>query len=599
MKNIRNFCIIAHIDHGKTSLADCLLKYTKTINNINYKKLLLDDMDIEKERGITIKSHPINMEFIYKNQKYILNLIDTPGHVDFSYEVSRSIGACEGAILLIDASKGIQAQTISNFFLAYENNLQIIPVINKIDIKNYNFNQIIDEIIDLTGCQINDIIHISAKYEIGINQLLEQIILKIPYPKGNKNLPLQALIFDSKYDNYRGIQIYFKIENGTIHTGDKLKFLSNGKICKAEEIGILKIKKYIKTYLSAGHVGYLIIGIRDFFSIQIGDTITSVINPCKLPIKGFKKIKPVVFSGIYPIETDKYEDLKISLNKLKLNDSSLIIVPESSNALGFGFRCGFLGILHMEIIKERLEREYNIYIITTIPNVSYHIFLKTQKNIPYIINNPSDYSFNLSSIDRIEEPYILANIITNQNFIGSIISLCIKKRGIIKNQLFLNQKKIKLIFELPLSEIIFDFYDNLKTISRGYSTFDYYEIGYRKSNLIKINILINYKNVDALSILVNKNNAFYIAKKICIKLKELIPKQQFDIPIQASINNKIITRETIKALRKDVTAKCYGGDISRKRKLIEKQKKGKKKMRQIGNVKIPQAAFIAIMKIKN
>lgn len=597
MENIRNFCIIAHIDHGKTTLANSILKITNTINN-SYNDLFLDDMDIERERGITIKSRTIQMEYKYKNQKYIFNLIDTPGHVDFSYEVSRSIAACEGALLVIDATQGIQSQTISNMHIALKNNLKIIPVLNKIDISHYNiYNNIIDEIIDLLNCKYEEIIFVSAKKEIGIVKLLESIIKNIPYPNGSYKEPLQALIFDSIYNKFRGIEVFFKIKNGKIYQGQKLKFISTGKIYNAEEIGIFKLKKIPQKNIYAGNVGYVILGIKNVFEIKIGDTITSYENSNTIPIKGFKKVKPMVFAGIYPINTKSYEDLKTALKKLQLNDSSLIFTHESSSALGFGFRCGFLGMLHMEIIQERLEREYGIFIIITIPNVSYHLFLKKQPNNPIIINNPSDFIDISSSIDRIEEPYIKVNIITLFNYIGNIISLCIKKRGLLKNQYYLNNKRVKLIFELPLSEIIFDFYDSLKTISKGYASFDYSPLEYRSSDLIKLNILINHKSIDPLSILVHRSNAFNIGKKICKKLQKIIPKQQFQIAIQASIFNKIIARETISAIRKDVTSKCYGGDISRKRKLLEKQKEGKKRMRKIGNLEIPQSAFISVLKI--
>lgn len=597
MKNIRNFCIIAHVDHGKTTLANSILKATKTINN-DYHDLFLDDMDIERERGITIKSRTIQMEYNYQNTKYLLNLIDTPGHVDFSYEVSRSIAACEGALLVIDATQGVQSQTISNMHIALKNKLKIIPVLNKIDISNSDiYNSIIDEIIDLLNCKYEEIIFVSAKKEIGVINLLENIILKIPYPNGSSEAPLQALIFDSIYNHFKGIEVYFKIKNGKIYQGQKIKFISTGKIYNVEEVGVFKINKLSKKNICTGNVGYLILGIKNVFEIKIGDTITSYKNPTLIPIEGFKKVKPMVFAGIYPTDTKYYEGLKIALKKLQLNDSSLIFTHESSSALGFGFRCGFLGMLHMEIIQERLEREYGIYVIFTIPNVSYHLFLKKKPNHPIVINNPSDYITISSYVDRIEEPYIKINIITLSDYVGKIISLCINKRGLIKDQLYINNKRVELIFEIPLSEIIFDFYDHLKTISKGYASFDYSPIEYRSSDLIKLNILINYKNIDPLSILVHRDNAFNIGKNICKKLKKLIPRQQFQIAIQASIFNKIIARETITAIRKDVTSKCYGGDISRKRKLLEKQKAGKKRMRKIGNLEIPQSAFISILKI--
>lgn len=597
MINIRNFCIIAHIDHGKTTLANSILKITNTIQN-SYNDLFLDDMDIERERGITIKSRTIQMVYNYNNKQYILNLIDTPGHVDFAYEVSRSIAACEGALLVIDATQGIQSQTIANMQIALKNKLKIIPVLNKIDISHINiYNNIIDEIIHLLNCKYDDILFVSAKKGTGIIKLLESIILNIPYPTGSIKEPLQALIFDSIYNPFRGIEVYFKIKNGTIYQGQKLKFLATGKIYHAEEIGIFKLKKLPQKNLYVGNVGYVILGIKNVFEIKIGDTITSYDNQTKIAIEGFQKVKPMIFAGIYPIETKFYENLKIALKKLQLNDASLIFTHESSSALGFGFRCGFLGMLHMEIIQERLEREYGIFVIITVPNVSYHVFLKKNLYQPIIINNPSDFMTISSSIDRIEEPYIKVTIITISDYLGKIISLCIEKRGLIKNQFYLNDKRVELIFELPLSEIIFDFYDRLKTISKGYASFDYSPLEYRSSDLIKLNILINHKSIDPLSILVHRSNAFNIGKKICKKLQELIPRQQFQIPIQASIFNKVIARETIQPLRKDVTAKCYGGDISRKRKLLEKQKEGKKRMRQIGNVEIPQSAFISVLKI--
>lgn len=598
MNNIRNFCIIAHIDHGKSTLADCILEITGTITKKEKKNQLLDDMDIERERGITIKSHAIQIEYKYKGELYIFNLIDTPGHVDFSYEVSRSIAACEGALLVVDASQSIQAQTISNLYIALKNNLTIIPILNKIDLPNANIEEVSDDIINLIGCQKEEIIYVSAKKRIGIKKILEKIILSIPPPQGDPNTSLQAIIFDSVYNPFRGVEIYFRVQNGKIFKGQMLRFIATGKTCFSYEIGTLKLEKKPKNIINTGDVGYLISGIKNACEVKVGDTLTTIENLNLTPIIKFEEVKPMVFSGIYPIDNKDYEQLCFSLEKLRLNDASLVFTHESSVALGFGFRCGFLGMLHMEIIQERLEREYNITVITTMPNVSYRIYLNKNPNEYIIINNPSDFP-NFTLLEKIEEPYIKATIITIVNYIGLIISLCIEKRGIIKNQFYLTPQRVELIFELPLSEVIFDFYDRLKTISKGYASFDYSILEYRKSDLVKLNILINFQNVDALSMLIHRSNVFNIGKKICEKLSKLIPQKQFEIPIQAVIGNKVIARETIRSLRKDVTAKCYGGDISRKRKLLEKQKKGKKKMRQIGHVEIPQSAFIAILKLKN
>ncbi len=593
-KNIRNFCIIAHIDHGKSTLADRLLEHTQTVTDREAQNQLLDNMDLERERGITIKSHAIQMEFPYKGEEYRLNLIDTPGHVDFSYEVSRSIAACEGALLIVDAAQGIQAQTISNLYLALENNLEIIPVLNKIDLPSANPEEVKDQIIDLIGCDIKEIISASAKTGIGIQEILESIVLRVPAPKGNENSSLQALIFDSVFNPFRGIEAYFKIVNGTLRKGDKVKFFATNKEYHADEIGALKLEQEPRNEIKAGDVGYIISGIKVANEVKVGDTITHTNTPCEKPIEGFEDVKPMVFAGIYPVDTEDYEDLRASMEKLQLNDASLTFEPESSAALGFGFRCGFLGMLHMEIIQERLEREFNMTVITTVPNVSYFSFSK--KGEKSLVNNPSDLP-DPSLIDKVEEPYISAQIITKSEYIGSIITLCIEKRGHLKNQVYLSTDRVELSFELPLAEIVFDFYDRLKTISRGYASFDYQTTGYQQSNLVKMDILLNGDQVDALSALIHRDNAHTIGKKICIKLRELIPRQQFDIAIQAAIGSKIISRETVKAVRKDVTAKCYGGDISRKRKLLEKQKKGKKRMRQVGNVEIPQSAFMAVLKL--
>ena len=598
MKNIRNFCIIAHIDHGKSTLADRLLDFTGSVTDREKQDQLLDNMDLERERGITIKSHAIQMEYEYKGEKYILNLIDTPGHVDFSYEVSRSIAACEGALLVVDAAQSIQAQTISNLYLALENDLEIIPVLNKIDLPSANPEEVTDDIVDLLGCKAEDIIPASAKSGIGIEAILSAIIERITAPKGDPEAPLQALIFDSVYNPFRGVETYFRVMNGSIHTGQQIKFMSTDKAYSADEVGTLKLKQVPKKAIFAGDVGYLITGVKDAREIKVGDTITDYKNPTPNIIDGFEEVKPMVFAGIYPIENEDFEELRSSMEKLQLNDASLVFAPESSAALGFGFRCGFLGMLHLEIIQERLEREFDMTVITTVPNVSYHAFTKKHIDTPIIVNNPSDLP-DPSGLDRVEEPYIKASVITKSDFVGNVMSLCIEKRGTITNQTYLTPERVELNFDMPLAEIVFDFYDRLKTVSKGYASFDYSPIGMRPSKLVRVDILLNSSNIDALSALIHADNAYNIGKKMCEKLRQLIPRQQFDIPIQAAIGAKIISRETIKALRKDVTAKCYGGDISRKRKLLEKQKKGKKKMRQIGNVEIPQQAFLAVLKLND
>jgi GTP-binding protein LepA len=596
MQNIRNFCIIAHIDHGKSTLADRLLEFTKTITSREMQAQVLDDMDLEKERGITIKSHAIQMACEIKGEKYILNLIDTPGHVDFSYEVSRSIAACEGALLIVDAAQGIQAQTISNLYLAIGNNLTIIPVLNKIDLPSAEPEMVKDQIVDLLGCDRDEILSASGKTGFGIDLILEAIAERIPAPKGDPKAPLQALIFDSVFNSFRGIIAYFRIYNGTIKKGDKVKFVNTGKEYNADEIGVLKLKQEARTEVNCGDVGYIISGIKDAREVKVGDTITTRDNPCLDSIQGFEEVKPMVFAGIYPVDTEDFEELRYSMEKLQLNDASLTWEPESSAALGFGFRCGFLGMLHMEIVQERLEREFNMTVITTVPNVSY--FAYTTREEKMTVNNPSDLP-DPARIERIEEPYIKASIITKSEYVGAIITLCIEKRGIIVNQNYLTTDRVEMIFEMPLGEIVFDFYDRLKTISKGYASFDYAPLDYRASDLVKLDILLNAEPVDALSALIHRNNSYDFGKKICEKLKELIPRQQFEIPIQAAIGAKIIARETIRALRKDVTAKCYGGDISRKRKLLEKQKEGKKRMRQVGSVEIPQSAFMAVLKLND
>jgi len=594
MKNIRNFCIIAHIDHGKSTLADRLLEYTGTVTGRDIEAQVLDDMELEKERGITIKSHAIQMEYKYNNENYILNLIDTPGHVDFSYEVSRSIAACEGALLIVDAAQGIQAQTISNLYLALEHDLEIIPVMNKIDLPSAEPEVVKDQIVDLIDCKRSDILSASAKTGEGVLLILEEIIKKIAPPKGDSNSPLQAMIFDSVYNTFRGIEAYFKVINGEIKKGDEVKFMATGMKYNADEIGVLKLNKMPKNSIKAGEVGYIISGIKDAREVKVGDTITQVSFPAKKAVQGFEEVKPMVFAGIYPVDTEDFEELRSSMEKLQLNDASLTYEPESSAALGFGFRCGFLGMLHMEIIQERLEREFSMTVITTVPNVSYYAYTKKEEKL--IIHNPSDYP-DPSTLDSVQEPFIRAQIITKSDFIGSVMTLCIEKRGELKNQVYLTTDRVELTFEIPLGEIVFDFYDKLKSVSKGYASFDYYPIEYRASSLAKLDILLNREPVDALSALVHKSNSYTLGKKLCSKLKELIPRQQFDIAIQSAIGSKIVSRETVKALRKDVTAKCYGGDITRKRKLLEKQKKGKKRMRQVGNVEIPQKAFLSVLQL--
>ncbi len=598
MKNIRNFCIIAHIDHGKSTLADRLLEYTGSVTEREKQDQLLDNMDLERERGITIKSHAIQMEYTHGGEKYTLNLIDTPGHVDFSYEVSRSIAACEGALLIVDAAQSIQAQTISNLYLALENDLEIIPVLNKIDLPSANADVVTDDIVNLIGCDANDVIPASAKTGLGIKKILSAIIDKIPSPKGSLDKPLQALIFDSIYNPFRGVETYFRVINGSIVKGQKIKFMATKKSYFADEIGTLKLDQEPKREILAGDVGYLITGIKQAKEVKVGDTITGASESTKMAIDGFEEVKPMVFAGIYPVDNEDFEELRSSMEKLQLNDASLVFSPESSAALGFGFRCGFLGMLHLEIIQERLEREFNMAVITTVPNVSYCAFTKKNPNTILWVNNPSDLP-EPSIIEKVKEPFIKASIITKAEFVGSVMSLCIEKRGQIKNQTYLTTERVELLFDMPLAEIVFDFYDRLKTVSKGYASFDYSPIEMRESKLVKVDILLNSNPVDALSALVHSDNAFNIGKKMCEKLRELIPRQQFDIPIQAAIGAKIISRETIKALRKDVTAKCYGGDITRKRKLLEKQKKGKKKMRQVGNVEIPQQAFMAVLKLND
>jgi GTP-binding protein LepA len=598
MKQFRNFCIIAHIDHGKSTLADRLLDYTGTVTEREKQDQLLDNMDLERERGITIKSHAIQMEYEHQGKTFVLNLIDTPGHVDFSYEVSRSIAACEGALLIVDAAQSIQAQTISNLYLALENDLEIIPVLNKVDLPSANQEEVTDDIVDLLGCTPEDVIPASAKTGQGIQKILTAIIERIPSPKGSPNEPLQALIFDSVYNPFRGVETYFRVLNGQIRTGQKIQFIATAKTYFADEIGTLKLTQEPRKEIGAGDVGYIITGIKEAKEVKVGDTITDPANPTQNAIEGFEEVKPMVFAGIYPVDTEEYEELRASMEKLQLNDASLVFFPESSAALGFGFRCGFLGMLHLEIIQERLEREFNMTVITTVPNVSYKAYTKKDPNTFLSVNNPSDMP-DPSMLDRVEEPYIKATIITKADFVGNVMSLCIEKRGQITNQTYLTPERVELNFDLPLAEIVFDFYDRLKTVSKGYASFDYSPIGMRASKLVKVDILLNGNQVDALSALIHADNAYSIGKKICEKLRSLIPRQQFDIPIQAAIGAKIISRETIKALRKDVTAKCYGGDISRKRKLLEKQKKGKKKMRQIGNVEIPQQAFMAVLKLND
>src|SRR6056300_320417 len=599
MKHTRNFCVIAHIDHGKSTLSDRLLEFTKTISERDMKDQALDSMDLERERGITIKSHAIQMYYDHEDgQRYTFNLIDTPGHVDFSYEVSRSIAACEGALLLVDASQGIQAQTISNLYLAIEHDLEIIPILNKIDLPSANPEEVGDQIIDLIGCDREDILHASAKTGQGVQEILDAIIARVPAPVGDPEGPLQALIFDSHYNPFRGIEAIFKVVNGSIKSGERVKFMATGKQYEADEIGINLIKQSPAKEIKTGDVGYIISGIKDAKDVKVGDTITAVANPATEAIAGFEEVKPMVFAGIYPVETEEFEELRSSLEKLQLNDASLTFEAETSAALGFGFRCGFLGMLHMEIIQERLEREFNMTVITTVPNVSYKAYMKKEPDTAIWVQNPSDFP-DPTKMDYMEEPYIKAQIITSADFVGPVMNLCIGKRGQLTNQTYLTSDRVELSFDMPLAEIVFDFHDRLKTISKGYASFDYHPIGYKQSVLVKVDVMLNGEPVDALSALIHKDNAYDIGKKMCAKLKELIPRQQVMIAIQAGIGNKIIARETLSALRKDVTAKCYGGDISRKRKLLEKQKAGKKRMRQLGNVEIPQSAFLAVLKLND
>ncbi len=594
MKNIRNFCIIAHIDHGKSTLADRLLEFTDTISERDMKEQSLDNMDLERERGITIKSHAIQMDYEQDDEQYVLNLIDTPGHVDFSYEVSRSIAACEGALLIVDATQGIQAQTISNLYLAIENDLEIIPVLNKMDLDNAMPGEVSDQIIDLIGCDLEDIIQASGKTGFGIDKILEAVIERVPAPVGDPEAPFQALIFDSVFNSFRGIIAYFRIMNGEIRKGDHVKFFTSEKTYYADEIGVLRMEQEPRKVMKTGDVGYIISGIKTAKEVNVGDTITHVDRPCDAAIEGFEKVKPMVFAGIYPVDADDYEELRYSLEKLQLNDASLTWEPESSVALGFGFRCGFLGLLHMEIIQERLDREFDMNVITTVPNVSYKVV--SHKGEMAEVHNPSGLP-DQKYIDHIEEPYIRAQIISKSDYVGSVMKLCIDKRGELLNQVYLTSDRVELTFNIPLGEIVFDFYDKLKSISKGYASFDYHLSGYKPANLSKLDILLNGEPVDALSTLIHRDNAYDFGRKMCVKLKELIPRQQFDIAIQAAIGAKVIARETVKAVRKDVTAKCYGGDITRKRKLLEKQKKGKKRMRQVGNVEVPQKAFLAVLKL--
>jgi len=595
MDHIRNFCIIAHIDHGKSTLADRLLHSTGTISDRELQEQTLDDMDLERERGITIKSHAIQMQYTAEDGKsYTFNLIDTPGHVDFSYEVSRSIAACEGALLIVDATQGIEAQTISNLYLALEHDLEIIPVLNKMDLDSADPEVVGDQIMDLIGCSMDDIIPASGKSGLGVPEILEAIVRRVPPPTGDVNAPLQAMVFDSVFNSFRGIIAYYRVLNGTIRKGDNVKFLATGKEYGADEIGILGLDLKPRKEVLAGDVGYIISGIKNAKEVKVGDTLTLRERPCEKPVRGFEDVKPMVFAGIYPVDTEDYEELRASMEKLQLNDASLVFEPESSAALGFGFRCGFLGMLHMEIVQERLEREFDMTVITTVPNVSYHAFTKTDEMI--IVNNPSDLP-DANKLDHVEEPFIKAQIITKSDYIGQVMSLCIEKRGVLLNQVYLTSDRVELSFSMPLGEIVFDFYDKLKSVSRGYASFDYFADEYKASHLVKMDILLNGDQVDALSALIHRDNAFDLGKRICLKLKELIPRQQFLIALQAAIGAKIIARETIKPVRKDVTAKCYGGDITRKRKLLEKQKKGKKRMRQVGNVEVPQSAFLAVLKL--
>ena len=594
MKNIRNFCIIAHIDHGKSTLADRLLELTHTLNDKELVDQVLDDMDLERERGITIKSHAIQMKYNYKGEEYTLNLIDTPGHVDFSYEVSRSIAACEGALLVVDATQGIQAQTIANLYSALEHDLEIIPVMNKIDMDSAMVDIVEDQMVDLLGCDPSEILKVSARTGEGVPAVLDAIVERIPCPKGDPEAPLQALIFDSVFNSFRGIIAYFRIMNGTMHTNDLVKFFATGKEYHADEIGVLQLKQVPKNELSAGDVGYIISGIKSSKEVKVGDTITHVERPCAEPVAGFENVKPMLFAGIYPVDADDYEELRASLEKLQLNDASLVWEPESSAALGFGFRCGFLGLLHMEIVQERLDREFDMDVITTVPNVSFKCFKTDGEMIE--VHNPSGLP-EVTKIDHIEEPYIIAQIISKNEFTGPIMTLCIDRRGTLKNQVYLSTDRVELTFQMPLSEIVFDFYDKLKSISKGYASFDYHIAGYQDADLVKLDIMLNGESVDALSTLIHRAHAYDFGRRMCEKLKELIPRHQFDIAIQAAIGAKIIARETVRQVRKDVTAKCYGGDVSRKRKLLEKQKAGKKRMRQVGNVEVPQSAFLAVLKL--
>ena len=598
MKHIRNFCIIAHIDHGKSTLADRLLQATGTISEREMQNQALDDMELERERGITIKSHAIQMSYQHEGDDYILNLIDTPGHVDFSYEVSRSIAACEGALLIVDASQGIEAQTISNLYLALEHDLQIIPILNKMDLPGAMPEEVSDQIVELIGCEYEEIIQASGKTGLGVEDILAAVVNTVPAPQGDEDAPLQAMIFDSVFNPFRGIIAYFRVKNGVIRKGQRIRFFNTKRDYNADEIGVLKMGLDPRKELRTGDVGYIISGIKQANEVKVGDTITSTENPCEDGLKGFEDVKPMVFAGIYPVDSEDYEELRYSMEKLQLNDSSLVFEPESSAALGFGFRCGFLGMLHMEIIQERLEREFNMTVITTVPNVSYKSYMKKTPNEVLIVNNPSELP-DPSGMDKIEEPYIKAQVITKTEYVGAIMTLCIEKRGELQNQVYLTQDRVEITFEMPLAEIVFDFYDRLKSVSRGYASFDYHPTGYKASDLIKMDLLLNGEQVDALSALVHRSNAFDLGKRICLKLKELIPRQQFEIPVQAAIGAKVIARETIKALRKDVTAKCYGGDITRKRKLLEKQKAGKKRMRQVGKVEVPQEAFLAVLKLND
>ena len=598
MKHIRNFCIIAHIDHGKSTLADRLLQTTGTISEREMQNQALDDMELERERGITIKSHAIQMNYEYEGEDYILNLIDTPGHVDFSYEVSRSIAACEGALLIVDASQGIEAQTISNLYLALEHDLQIIPILNKMDLPGAMPEEVSDQIVELIGCEYEEIIPASGKTGLGVEEILAAVVKTVPSPKGDEEAPLQAMIFDSVFNPFRGIIAYYRVKNGVIRKGQRIRFFNTKRDYNADEIGVLKMGLDPKKEVRAGDVGYIISGIKQANEFKVGDTITATENQCESALKGFEDVKPMVFAGIYPVDSEDYEELRYSMEKLQLNDSSLVFEPESSAALGFGFRCGFLGMLHMEIIQERLEREFNMTVITTVPNVSYKSYMKKTPDEMLIVNNPSELP-DPSDMDKIEEPYIRAQVITKTEYVGAIMTLCIEKRGELQNQVYLTQDRVEITFEMPLAEIVFDFYDRLKSVSRGYASFDYHPTGYKASDLIKMDLLLNGEQVDALSALVHRSNAFDLGKRICLKLKELIPRQQFEIPVQAAIGAKVIARETIKALRKDVTAKCYGGDITRKRKLLEKQKAGKKRMRQVGKVEVPQEAFLAVLKLND